>query len=101
MGITSWLVSGLTMFALARIIPTGRGRWWSELIVMLVTALVCGFAATALDFGGWRELDWRAAAFCAAGALVAGGIGRNVMVSPRKANHRGRREGTESSERAG
>jgi hypothetical protein len=86
MGIALWLVSGLAMALLARIIPLGRGRWvWGELILAIVTAFLLGVAATALDFGGWNELDWRAAAFCAAGSLAIVGIVRVIRIAT--ANH--------------
>ncbi len=42
----------------------------------LAAAIVCGVAATARDFGGWREPDWRAAVFALAGALAATGFCR-------------------------
>jgi uncharacterized membrane protein SirB2 len=74
MGIVLWLVSGLAVFLIARIIPSGRGWWVGELIVTLVAAFLLGVAATALDFGGWREMDWRAAAFCAFGSFAVAGI---------------------------
>ena len=43
-----------------------------EAIAALVIASLAGVAATALDFGGWNEPDWRAGAFvflCVAAAL--------------------------------
>ena len=73
MGIALWAVAGIAAFLIARIIPTGRVRAaWNELSLAIATALLLGVAATALDFGGWREaLEWRAAAFCFCGSLAA------------------------------
>ncbi|HYS52258.1 MAG TPA: hypothetical protein VER58_00670 [Thermoanaerobaculia bacterium] len=36
--------------------------------VAILAALVFGATATALDFGGWRAADWRAAVFVLLGA---------------------------------
>jgi len=77
MGAAVWLGSALSAFFLARIIPFGgRGGRLAELIAALAAAIACGVTATALDFGGWREPDWRAAAFALAGALAAAGLCR-------------------------
>ena len=75
MGITLWLASGAAAFALARIVPLARQkRWLGELLVSISTALALGTLATALDFGGWQEPDWRAGAFGFFGAVaVVGG----------------------------
>jgi hypothetical protein len=77
LGVGLWLGSGFAAWILARIIPLGRGRGrWSELAAALLSALLFGVAATALDFGGWNELEWRAAVFAFLGALAAVGIKR-------------------------
>lgn len=77
MGIALWLVSGAASFGFARIVPFLRGRaWFAELITAFVTALLLGAVSTALDFGGWREPDWRAALFAFFGALTAVGVVR-------------------------
>jgi hypothetical protein len=75
MGVALWLGGGLAAFLLARIIPLGRppGRV-AELAIATVTALVLGVGATAMDFGGWAEADWRACAFALLGALAAVGL---------------------------
>jgi len=70
MGAILWLATGCLAFALARFIPPRRRGWRGELAVAVTTAFVLGVAATALDFGGWREPDPRAAAFCALGAAA-------------------------------
>lgn len=72
MGIAFWLVSGAIAGGLARIIPFARTtKWLGELLVSIAAAALLGVAATALDFGGWREPDWRAALFAFLGALAA------------------------------
>lgn len=79
MGIGLWLGSGLAAWILARIIPLRRGPGrWAELAAALVTALLLGTLATALDFGGWNEADWRAGLFAFLGALAAAGVIRAV-----------------------
>ena len=77
MGLASWLTATFVAFALARIIPLGRTRrWLPELLVAIVTALILGGVATALDFGGWNELSWRAALLAFSGAFGMLGIMR-------------------------
>jgi hypothetical protein len=77
MGALLWLTAGGLAFALARIIPAGRTRQWKgELLAALLAALLLGAAATALDFGGWKELEWRAGTFALLGALGAAGAVR-------------------------
>lgn len=72
MGTAVWAGSALSALFLARIIPIGRRDGLvAELITALLAAVICGVLATALDFGGWREPDWRAAAFAFAGSLAA------------------------------
>ena len=64
MGFGIWLVAGAVAFALARLVRAGRPRrWWPETLAALAAAAVAGLAATAMDFGGLREPDWRAASF--------------------------------------
>lgn len=59
--------------------PLRRGRaWWGELIAAILGAALCGLIATALDFGGWREPDWRAGVFAALGALTLIGAVRAI-----------------------
>ncbi len=75
MGSALWLVSGTLAFVLARLVPLGRGRRWpGELAAALVMAFVLSVVATALDFGGWREPDPRAALFAALGSGAILGI---------------------------
>ena len=80
MGAAFWLASALSIFLVARIIPPGRHRiYLLELATALGAALACGLAATALDFGGWKELDWRAMLFVALGTAAFVGAERLVL----------------------
>ena len=79
MGIVLWVFSGCAAFLLARIVPLARrGGWAWELVPAIVTALLAGLVATALDFGGWRELDWRVFVFALFAAFAAIGVTRAV-----------------------
>lgn len=74
-GTALWVASGICAALLARIVPIRRGRFVAEFLVSILTACVAGLIATALDFGGWREPDWRAGLFallvaCAATAVL-------------------------------
>ena len=86
MGIGLWLACALVVFFVARNVPYARpARWIGELITSLVSALAMGVAATALDFGGWNEPDWRAALFVIFGtAAIIGALRIVLMVSARK-----------------
>jgi hypothetical protein len=76
MGIALWIACAGVVFLAIRNIRFGRPTGWIvELIVVTISALILGAIATALDFGGWNELDWRAALFVLLGsAAVAGAI---------------------------
>jgi hypothetical protein len=81
MGLAIWGAAALLAFALARMLRSRRrGRWFVELGLALVTAAILGLTATALDFGGWEEPDWRAALFVFAGAFAAIGMFRFAIV---------------------
>ena len=81
MGLAVWFASGLASFLFARIIPSGRDRrWLAELVIAVTTALIFGLIATALDFAGWREPDWRAGLFAFFGAFAATGVFRLVTI---------------------
>jgi hypothetical protein len=83
MGIAFWLVSGAIAFLIARIVPYGRTRSKiGELLVSVCAALLLGLAATAMDFGGWSEPDWRAGMFTFTGAFAAAGLWRLTMLQP-------------------
>jgi len=81
MGILVWLISGLLACLLCRLIPAARppGRL-VEYVVSCSVATVAGLVATALDFAGWNDPDWRAALFCFLAALAAIAISRIARV---------------------
>ena len=77
MGVALWVIAALAAWVLARIIPPRGGRRpVTELLSALGAALLLGVVATALDFGGWNEVDWRAGVFIVLGALAAIGAAR-------------------------
>jgi hypothetical protein len=81
MGVGIWILGGLAAWLIARIVPAGRTRLWiAELVLALVAALLLGLAATAGDFGGLREADWRAALFTCFGAFAVLGVFRLVTI---------------------
>lgn len=83
MGIAFWVGAGVVAFAVARLVPAGRGgRWSLELIAAAAAGFAAGAIATALDFGGWREVDWRAGLFALLVAFAA--IGATRLVSRRR-----------------
>ena len=80
MGVALWLACGLVALILARLIPLGRrAAWLAEMAIALVTASFFGIGATALDFGGWNELDWRACLFVVFGSFAGIGAWRAVQ----------------------
>jgi uncharacterized membrane protein YeaQ/YmgE (transglycosylase-associated protein family) len=84
MGIVIWLLAGATAFGAAAPMKSGGAlRWPIELTIALVAAVVFGLVATALDFGGWNELEWRAAVFCFFGAAIVLGLARIIRLMTR------------------
>jgi len=84
MGIALWLAAGLVSLLLARVVPLARRpSWIGELLVAVVTAVLFGAIATAMDFGGWREPDWRAGLFAVFGSFAAIGALR-ALQSPKQ-----------------
>jgi len=83
-GIALWVVSSVAAFVLARMLPwRRRRRFIAELCAAILIGLLFGAAATALDFGGWKELEWRAAAFVFFGSLTAIAVARlTIAASP-------------------
>lgn len=74
-----WVLSGYGAFLIARIVPVARRTGWAwELVPAIATALVAGLVATALDFGGWGEPDWRAGVFTLFAAFAAIGVVRAI-----------------------
>jgi hypothetical protein len=81
MGVAFWLLCGGAAFAASRAIPSARpDRYGRELLVALVASLLAGLTATALDFGGWGEIDWRAGAFVICCALAGVGCARALQL---------------------
>jgi predicted MFS family arabinose efflux permease len=84
-GIASWIASGVVAFVFARIVPPGRSpRWLAELVTSLLIAIALGLTATALDFGGWREPEPRAALLIVCGSFAAIGLLRLLRLARRK-----------------
>jgi uncharacterized membrane protein YeaQ/YmgE (transglycosylase-associated protein family) len=82
MGILSWLLGGAVAFAAGRFIPLARRPGWRlELAAALTAALLAGFIATALDFGGLDEPDPRAIAFATLVAFALVGITRLASIA--------------------
>ena len=80
-GIAVWLVSGGLAVILARIVPAGRPASPAlEIVTAWIAALGAGLAATALDFGGWAEPDWRAGLFAFFVAAAALGVLRMANI---------------------
>lgn len=78
-GVALWLGCGVVAFFLARLIPLARRGWIAELALTIAAALLLGAIATALDFGGWSEPDWRAGLFAVFGSFAAAGALRAVQ----------------------
>jgi hypothetical protein len=85
-GIAFWIVCGIVALGIARIVPIRRGTVSGELVTAAITALLAGLVATALDFGGWKEPDWRAGAFVFLVALSALAI---LRLLPRRPARKG------------
>ena len=82
MGAALWATAALSVFLIARIVPPGRSKnYLMELVVAIAAAALCGLAATALDFGGWRDTDWRAVAFVLFGTAAATGAQRALHLA--------------------
>ena len=84
MGLTLWFAAGATAWILARFVPAGR-TGLSEGAAALLACAMAGTAATAMDFGGWNEPDWRAGVFCFCCAAAAIAMVRLVRLARRGA----------------
>lgn len=85
MGLAVWIISGVAAWVIARLIPVGRAKSWiAELALSILTAALLGLAATAGDFGGWKEPDWRAGLFAFFGAFTVLGVFRLVTIFRRR-----------------
>lgn len=82
MGVALWLAAGAIAFVIARFVPSGRpSALRLELAAALLAAALFGLLATSLDFGGLRELDWRAGLFALFGSLAILGAVRALRVA--------------------
>ncbi len=82
MGAALWATSALSVFLVARIVPAGRApNYLTEFGIALAAALAFGVLATALDFGGWRDTDWRALVFVLLGTAAATGAQRALRLA--------------------
>lgn len=82
MGIGLWMLCAVAVFLVIRRIPFGRSpRWIAELFTSIASALLLGALATALDFGGWNEPDWRAGLFVLFGSAAIAGTVRFVRLA--------------------
>jgi len=79
-GIGLWIVAGAGAALLARLSDAGRSRILLELFIGISAAALAGLTATALDFGGTREPDWRAGLFTFFAALTAVGVLRLIRL---------------------
>jgi len=83
MGIALWLVCAIAIFLVIRRVAFGRPAGWiAELSAMILSALLLGALATALDFGGWNEPDWRAGLFVFFGCAAIAGAVRLIRLAP-------------------
>ncbi|HEV7426043.1 MAG TPA: hypothetical protein VGQ46_06710 [Thermoanaerobaculia bacterium] len=82
MGIALWILCAAAVFFTIRNVrflkPTG---WLLELVTAILSALLLGGIATALDFGGWNDPDWRAALFILFGCAAISAVLR-LCLSP-------------------
>jgi protein-S-isoprenylcysteine O-methyltransferase Ste14 len=84
-GIAIWLFASVAAFVAARMAPwRRRSSWAGEILVSIAAGLLLGTLATALDFGGWSEPDWRSGLFVFLGALAAAGMFRLTIAAPRR-----------------
>lgn len=72
MGLISWIVLGLIAGAIAKALMPGRdpGGCIITIVIGIVGALLGGFLATALGFGGLSGFDWRSLFIAIIGSVV-------------------------------
>lgn len=72
MGLISWIVFGLLAGLVAKLIVPGKdpGGCIVTVIIGVVGALLGGFIATALGFGGISGFDWRSLFIAVLGAIL-------------------------------
>ena len=84
-----WILAGAGAAAIARLVRAGRTTGFLiEALVSVIAGVAAGLAATALDFGGWREPDWRAGTFCLLVAIAAIGLFRLVRMTLARGSNR-------------
>ncbi len=76
MGIALWLAAAGIAVLAARLIPFLKLRLRWELAGLIPYTFILGAIANALDFGGWREPDWRAGVFVLIGSFALIGLQR-------------------------
>lgn len=79
MGFLIWLASGVAAFVIARLLPA-RSSVVAETATALGAGVAGGVLATALDFGGWNQIDPRAALLAFLAAAAALGVLRNLKL---------------------
>ena len=72
MGLISWIVFGLIAGVIAKLIMPGRdpGGCIITVIIGVVGALLGGFIATALGYGGIAGFEWRSLLIAVIGSLI-------------------------------
>lgn len=81
MGIAIWSAASIAALVLARLIRGGRpSTLMIEFAIAMVTAAALGLTATTLDFGGWKEPDWRAGLLVFFGSLATIALGRVIRL---------------------
>lgn len=72
MGLISWIVLGLLAGLIAKLVVPGRdpGGCIVTVVIGIVGALVGGFVATALGFGGISGFDWRSLGIAILGSVL-------------------------------
>jgi hypothetical protein len=83
-GLIAWLAAAAFTVTVARLIRSGRPPLWVEITVGLLSAMLAGATATALDFGGWAEPDPRAIAFAFLITAAALGLTRTATLLARR-----------------
>lgn len=85
MGIALWMLCAAAVFLAIRFVRFGRpASWIGELFAVAIGALLLGATATALDFGGWKEPDWRAGLFVFFGTAAVAGVIRIARLAMSK-----------------
>jgi uncharacterized membrane protein YeaQ/YmgE (transglycosylase-associated protein family) len=72
MGILSWILLGLVAGAIAKLLMPGRdpGGCILTIVIGVAGALLGGFLATLLKFGGIEELEWRSLLIAVLGSII-------------------------------